>query len=52
VLLIEDNPADAQLPRRALEAGANFFVSKPYEAGAVLSAIDASISEKGNPVRT
>jgi hypothetical protein len=30
---------------RALEAGANYFVSKPYDAGDVLSAIEASLNE-------
>ncbi len=30
----------------ALEAGANFWVSKPYEPKAVLSAIESSISER------
>ncbi|MEX0611804.1 MAG: response regulator [Pirellulales bacterium] len=31
---------------RALEAGANYFVSKPYEADAILSAIESSLSER------
>jgi signal transduction histidine kinase len=31
---------------RALEAGANFFVSKPYEANEVLSAIETSMREE------
>jgi signal transduction histidine kinase len=37
--------ANARDQHRALEAGANFFVSKPYEASAVLSAIESSISK-------
>lgn len=31
---------------RALEAGANYFVAKPYEATTVLAAIEASINER------
>jgi signal transduction histidine kinase len=31
---------------RALEAGANYFVAKPYEAADVLSAIESSLSER------
>jgi DNA-binding response OmpR family regulator len=31
---------------RALEAGANYFVAKPYEAATVLSAIKSSLSER------
>jgi hypothetical protein len=31
---------------RALEAGANYFVAKPYEAASVLSAIKSSLSER------
>jgi CheY-like chemotaxis protein len=31
---------------RALKAGANYFVAKPYEATAVLSAIQSSLSER------
>jgi CheY-like chemotaxis protein len=37
--------ASARDQHRALEAGANFFVSKPYEASAILSAIETSMSE-------
>ena len=37
--------ANIREQHRALEAGANYFVSKPYEASAVLSAIDASLKE-------
>jgi signal transduction histidine kinase/ActR/RegA family two-component response regulator len=31
---------------RALEAGANYFVAKPYEAADILSAIESSLSER------
>jgi CheY-like chemotaxis protein len=31
---------------RALEAGANYFVAKPYEATTVLSAIESSLGER------
>ncbi len=31
---------------QALEAGANFFISKPYEAESVLSALDLSMQEE------
>ena len=37
--------ANARDQHRALEAGANFFVSKPYEASSVLSALKSSMAE-------
>jgi CheY-like chemotaxis protein len=37
--------ANARDQHRALDAGANFFVSKPYVASAVLSAIESSLNE-------
>jgi signal transduction histidine kinase len=45
VVVLSANIRDQHL---ALEAGANFFVSKPYEAGAVLSAIESSMSTAVN----
>ena len=49
--LTEDTPvvilsANIRDQHRALDAGANYFVSKPYEATAVLSAIDSSLCER------
>ena len=49
--LVQDIPvvvlsANIRDQHRALEAGANYFVSKPYEASAVLSAIESSLCEK------
>jgi CheY-like chemotaxis protein len=32
--------------QRALEAGASYFISKPYEATQVLSAIDSTMREE------
>jgi signal transduction histidine kinase len=42
VVMLSANPRDQQ---RVLKAGANAFLSKPYEASAVLSAIEASLAE-------
>jgi CheY-like chemotaxis protein len=38
--------ANVRDQHRALEAGANYWVSKPYEPKAVLSAIESSICER------
>lgn len=34
--------------RQSLEAGANYFISKPYEADQVLSAIESSLHQEAN----